>query len=158
MSQRRELSFARLDDVLPEVERLLAGHTTVGNWSLGQILSHLAAVIEVSVEGGAAVTSPEIAALLADEEGRRRVAVFRQRLLEKGRIAEGAPIPSERLVPVAESDAATEAQRFREAVARFCSAAGPLPNHPALGPMTRSEWERFHCVHCAHHLGFVLPA
>ena len=24
--------------------------------------------------------------------------------------------------------------------------------------MTLVEWERFHCLHCAHHLSFVVPA
>ncbi|MFI5459648.1 MAG: DUF1569 domain-containing protein [Isosphaerales bacterium] len=42
MAGRRELSFASLDEVMPDVERLLAGHATVGQWSLGQICNHLA--------------------------------------------------------------------------------------------------------------------
>jgi hypothetical protein len=23
--------------------------------------------------------------------------------------------------------------------------------------MTKDEWTRFHCMHCAHHLGFAVP-
>lgn len=30
---RRSLRYGSLDEVKPDVERLLAGHTTVGNWS-----------------------------------------------------------------------------------------------------------------------------
>jgi hypothetical protein len=30
-------------------------------------------------------------------------------------------------------------------------------SHLQLGPMTRADWDRFHCVHFAHHLGFVIP-
>jgi hypothetical protein len=157
MSQRRELSFTGLDEAVLEVERLVEGHATVGNWSLGQILNHLAAVIEVSIDGGAART-PFMVGLFANEEGRGRIARFRQRLLEQGQIPNGAPIPSARLVPPTDAAVAAEARRFSDAVNRFCSAEDPLPEHPGLGPMTRSEWERFHCVHCAHHLGFVLPS
>ena len=45
MGERRVLDFARLDDVMPDVERLLAGHRTVGNWTLGQTLNHLKTAI-----------------------------------------------------------------------------------------------------------------
>ena len=38
---RRPLVFVRLDEVMPDVERLLAGHVTVGRWTLGQICNHL---------------------------------------------------------------------------------------------------------------------
>jgi hypothetical protein len=36
---------------MPDVQRLLAGHRTVGRWSLAQICNHLAASITWSVEG-----------------------------------------------------------------------------------------------------------
>ena len=36
MTERRTLTFARLDDVMPEVDRLLAGYEAIGMWSLGQ--------------------------------------------------------------------------------------------------------------------------
>jgi hypothetical protein len=48
MAERRELTFASLDDVMPDVERLLAGHVTVGRWTLGQILNHLATATHLS--------------------------------------------------------------------------------------------------------------
>src|SRR4051794_14935085 len=41
MAERRDLSFTSLEDVMAEVDRLLAGHETVGRWSLGQICNHL---------------------------------------------------------------------------------------------------------------------
>ena len=40
-TKRRALSFATLDGVMPDVDHLLTGHTTVGQWSLGQICNHL---------------------------------------------------------------------------------------------------------------------
>ena len=54
-------------------------------------------------------------------------------------------------------DAATEAEALREAIGRFASTTGPFPAHPVLGPLTKEEWTRFHCLHCAHHLGFARP-
>jgi hypothetical protein len=66
-----------------------------------------------------------------------------------------APIPA--LVPPPDRDARTEADALRAEIHRFLEADGPLPAHPRLGPMTREEWTRFHCMHCAHHLGFAVP-
>ena len=43
--ERRTLRFDRFDDIMPDVERLLAGHATVGAWSLAQICRHLATVM-----------------------------------------------------------------------------------------------------------------
>ena len=43
--ERRMLRFSSLDEVMPEVERLRNGHTTVGNWTLAQICRHLATVL-----------------------------------------------------------------------------------------------------------------
>src|SRR4051794_1375320 len=50
-ASRRALRFASLDQVMPDVDRLLEGHTTVGRWSLGQICNHLAQTICYTVEG-----------------------------------------------------------------------------------------------------------
>src|SRR5689334_10556595 len=48
---RRPLSFAALEEVMPDVDRLMRGHTTVGHWSLGQICSHLAQAFRFTVDG-----------------------------------------------------------------------------------------------------------
>src|SRR5438067_5729 len=48
---RRPLTFASLNEVMPDVDRLLRGHTTVGNWSLGQICSHLAQAVHFTIDG-----------------------------------------------------------------------------------------------------------
>lgn len=44
---RRTLNFTSLDQVLPDVE----GHTTVGQWSLGQVCNHLALTGRLSMDG-----------------------------------------------------------------------------------------------------------
>ncbi len=48
---RRPLAFASLDRVMPDVDRLLEGHTTLGDWSLGQICNHLTQSLTWTVEG-----------------------------------------------------------------------------------------------------------
>jgi hypothetical protein len=146
MAERRELTFASLDDVMPDVEHLLAGHVTVGQWSLAQICHHLATGIRLTLD-----------APLRPFESTRETDIARRRFLRQGQFPEGMEAPIPALRPPSGLDAATEAEALREVIGRFASSAGPFPAHPRLGPMTRDEWIRFHCLHCAHHLGFAVP-
>ena len=50
-ANRRTLTYASLDEIPADVDRLLAGHTTVGNWTLGQICNHLSGAVIASVDG-----------------------------------------------------------------------------------------------------------
>ena len=51
LQDRRVLSFDRIDQVMPEVHRLVPAHETVGNWSLGAICKHLEDSFNGSIEG-----------------------------------------------------------------------------------------------------------
>jgi hypothetical protein len=146
MAGRRDLTFASLDDVMPEVERLLAGHTTVGRWTLGQICNHLASALRLTLEAPPSPAEPT-----------REQRVARRLYFRSGRFPDGMEAPVRVLQPQPGLDAATETEALREAIARFASTTGPFPAHPVLGPLTREEWIRFHSLHCAHHLGFVRP-
>jgi len=150
MASRRELSFGSLDEVMPDVERLLGGHVTVGQWSLGQICNHLATGFDLSMDGrsdSVPVTSPE----------EDRSSILRKRFFRGGRFPEGKTAPVPALLPSAGLDDREEADTLRHAIARFSVATGPFPAHPFLGPMTKDQWVRFHCIHAAHHLGFAVP-
>jgi len=145
---RRPLEFATLERVMPEVDRLLLGHATAGNWSLGQICRHLAWALTASVDG-----FPRQAPWLF----RRTIGrVLLKRLLKSGRMPEGAPVPGGG-VPGPGLDARAEAEALRAALRFFIGHTGPLHEHPFFGPVTRAGAERIHCIHCAHHLSFVLP-
>ena len=146
MAGRRDLTFAGLEDVMPEVERLLAGHTTVGRWSLGQICDHLAAALRLTLEAPPSSAEPT-----------REERVARRLFFRSGRFPDGMETPVPVLQPQPGLDAATESEALREAIDRFNASTGPFPAHPVLGPLTREEWTRFHSLHCAHHLGFAVP-
>ena len=47
---RRTLRYESFDEVMPDVERLHEGHTTVGHWTLAQNCRHLAAVLRRHVD------------------------------------------------------------------------------------------------------------
>jgi hypothetical protein len=145
MPQRRQLSFKSLDDVMPEVERLLKGHAVAGQWSLAQICNHLATTIRVTARPAAEVgqATPEQAAM--------RTGFF-----AGGRFPEGRQSPAP-FVPRPDLNAAEEAESLVSAIERFHSASGPFPAHPFIGPLSRDEWLRFHTMHAEHHLGFAVP-
>jgi hypothetical protein len=146
MPARRTLAFAGLDDVLPEVERLLAGHTTGGRWTLGQICNHLATAIRLTLDVPVRPAEPT-----------REQNIARRRFFRQGKFPEGMEAPIPVLLPRPDLDARKEADALQKAIARLVAAPGPLPGHPRLGPLTRDEWVRFHCMHCAHHLAFAVP-
>ena len=87
---RRAIQFESLDEIMPEVDRLLEGHTTVGNWSLAQICRHLATVLRRVVDLPA--TTPHDPSQWVGEEGKRQ-------FFESGLVPEGIPT-SPQLVPV----------------------------------------------------------
>ena len=146
---RRKLTFDSLDQVMPDVDRLLLEHVTVGDWSLGQICNHLARGIRNTVED-----CPERAPWLV----RKTIGpLILKRMLRTGRWPTGIRLPKQ-YEPKPGADARAEAEALRIALQVLTSHSGPLADHPFAGPIPRHEWERFHCIHCAHHLSFALPA
>jgi Protein of unknown function (DUF1569) len=144
---RRNLRYNSLDEVMPDVERLIAGHATVGHWSVGQICRHLASGLRYSVDLPAP-TERDLSKFASDEQKR---AFF-----ESGVIEEGRPMPRGIKIPDALDDR-QEADNLRDAIAYYASSPGPVVDHPRLGPLSRAEWDRFHCLHFAHHLSFAVP-
>jgi hypothetical protein len=145
---RRTLRFTSLDEIMPEVERLRRGHMTVGTWTLAQVCRHLANVMNRVIELPA--STPRDPSLEFGEAKKREV-------FETGLLPEGLPAPPG-VVPPDGLDLSDEAEGLRQAIARFRSSAGPAASHRFFGPLTREEWHRLQCIHCAHHLSFVIPA
>lgn len=145
---RRTIRFDDLDRIMPDVERLLEGYRTLGNWSVGQMCRHLASIMRASVDLPAS-TQFDPSMRLDDE--RRRAA------LEFGTIPEGIPTgpPFE---PPAGVEDREEAESFRAAIAYYRASPGPAIAHPLIGPLGRPDWDRMHCHHAAHHLSFAVPA
>ena len=144
---RRTLRYNSLDDIMPDVERLLAGYKTVGNWSVGQMCRHLATVLRRSVDQPAP-TERDLSKYASAEQKRE--------LFESGVIEEGRPMPAGREVPGSLDDR-EEADGLRDAISHYAASPGPAMDHPRLGPLSRAEWDRFHCIHSAHHFSFAIP-
>ncbi len=145
---RRALRYDRLDDIMPDVERLLEGHSTVGQWSLAEICRHLAIVLRRVVDAPA--TTPQDPSNWVTAEQKRQ-------FFETEVVQEGIPAPPG-VVPTEVKSDREEAENLRQAIAHYQASPGPVVPHRRFGPLTRDEWDRFHCIHSAHHLSFAIPA
>lgn len=148
---RRPLDFATLDDVMSDVDRLLAGHQTVGTWSLGQICYHLATAIRLSAEGRPLKSK-------AYWLIRKTIGPLLKRQFFKGRrMPEGIRVPTPLLTPKPALDDRAEAESLRATIRLFAPESGPPVEHPLMGKFSPEEWRAFHAIHCAHHLSFAIP-
>jgi hypothetical protein len=145
---RRTLRFESFDEVMPDVERLLEGHTTVGNWSLAQICRHLAAVLRRHVDLPASTRFDPSERVSEDQ---------RRRVFELGVLPEGIAGPPS-VIPEETLGEREEAEGLQDAIAYYLASPGPAIPHRILGPLTKAEWDRFELIHLAHHLSFAVPS
>ncbi len=148
MAERRKVTISTLDQVMPEIDRLMEGHETVGNWTLGQVCNHLAATFVYSIEG----FPGQAPWLLRVTLGK---IIWKKIRRERGMKA-GIKVP-ERYQPKPDLDARAEAEALRAAVDLYARHTDGMAIHPMFGPIGRDGWTELHCIHCAHHLSFVLP-
>jgi hypothetical protein len=145
---RRKLRFRSFEQVVLDVDRLKVGHATVGRWSLGEILNHLSTTIHLSIDGPPTKRSIVVRRFIGP--------VVRQMSLWLQWIPEGISVPPGYL-PQPNSEIEKEADALRHAIERFCAHGGSFHEHPLMGRLSAAQWDRFHRVHCAHHLSFALP-
>jgi hypothetical protein len=144
---RRTLRYQSLDEVMPDVQRLIDGHTTVGNWSLAQICRHLATVMRRVVDLPA--STPSDPSQWVGLEQKRQV-------FETGMIPEGLPGPPE-VLPSETLTEREEAEELGKAIAYYQASPGPVIPHRVFGPLGRQEWDRLQLIHFSHHLSFAIP-
>lgn len=144
---RRTLHFQDLDDIMPDVDRLLDGHTTVGNWSLAQICRHLATVMRRVVDLPA--STPHDSSQWVGEEQKRQV-------FDSGMLPEGLATPPQ-VLPADTHGDREEAEGLRQAIAHYRASPGPVIPHRLFGPLSKDEWDRLQLIHFAHHLSFAVP-
>jgi hypothetical protein len=152
-TSRRPLSFATLDEVMREVDRLIdGGHKTSGTWSLAQICNHLSRSLIGSVESAGASS--------AWSRPLRRVfgPIVWRRIRRNGQLPEGVSAPDAVVPrPADELDLRAEVEALRGAIWAYAAHQGPIAEHPYFGKLDRADLDRFHCIHCAHHLSFTHP-
>jgi hypothetical protein len=150
VANRRQLHFQTIDDMLKDVERLNEGKIKpLGNWSGGQILKHLATVMNTSIDRSPLRLSWFIRLL---------GWMMKRRILTKGMIP-GFQLKGKTADFLVPPPTAWEEglEIFRQAVRRQQTESRRQPS-PFLGTLTREQWEQLHCRHAELHLSFLLPA
>jgi len=148
---RREIKYQSLQEAFDNAERLAAADApTTGNWSKGQIYEHLAAVLDMGIDGFEK-KAPFIMRLLA--KYMIKPMVFRSGMTP------GYQLPQWASKAIAPDDIKTaEAlEHLRRSTERFQSAEN-LHSHPFFGAMEKEEWTTLMLHHAELHMSFIAEA
>ena len=152
--ERRNLTFASLDEVAADAENLLArGYDRAGNWDLAQVAGHVAEWMRFPIDG-----FPKIPLLIRPVMWLMRVAAGKKLLaktLAEGFGTGGRTMPQ--TVPPAGGDAAAAVAKLKDAVAKWKAHTGEVHPSPLFGAMTKDTALRLQLKHAAHHLSFLVP-
>ena len=153
---KRSLRFRAIQDMRRDLEQIEKAHAggklrRSGNWTEGEILTHLAAFIEYGYNGFPKEVSPPW--LLAVLFIRPR----RGKYLRDG-MPSGIKIPGAKRGTVGMEDVPLEKglSRLRGALDRLEKTIPPIVS-PAFGPMTHDQKIQFSLRHAELHLGFLHP-
>ena len=153
VSNFRRLRFDNIADLFEELERIESAHkngslTTTGNWTPGQIFSHLAAWIEYGYDGFPLEAPPFFV--------RWMLKFMLKGMLSKGEMKPGMKIPGVEAGTIGQEEMETVAaiERFRAAVLRMQSE--PAIHHsPAFGKVSDDVRIKMSLIHAQLHIGFL---
>lgn len=154
VKERRTLRFDSLPALSRELDSLAAAHAagtlrTLGNWTPGQMFTHLAAFINYAYDGfPAEIANPPWII--------RKFGTLMKTKMTMKSMPVGVKLPGVREGTVGAEDVAFDVgiNRLRAAIARL-EAATPTKPSPLLGPLTRDEWIGLHLRHAELHLSFL---
>lgn len=153
VNERRKLRFDTIDDCLQDLDRLEQAERqgnlkTLGNWTAGQNLSHVAAWIEYGWEGYPMEEPPAEVAVA--------MRAMLDDILENGMGAgmmlpevEGGTFGADEMETLAAVD------RFRAALNRLKLGEVATHNNPAFGEMSHEKRVKLNLRHAELHLGFL---
>ena len=153
VTNRRSVRYDSYDALLSDAERLVNGEVlTVGNWTLGQILQHLARSMNSSIDG-TDMKFPwlmkKLFSLIMNKEKMMNEPISPGFKIPKKGESQFSPDPS---VSPEEGLAS-----LRAAVQR-CKTESSRSEHPAFGKLTCEEWDKFNLRHAELHMSFAVPA
>ena len=144
---RRTVRFDSYQDLLTDAEDMASQEVrTLGNWSLGQNLKHIALALDSSIDGANFKLSTPMRWMMTLLMKRR----FLTQTLPAGFQAPEGFSPSD-----ADTDEALAA--LREAILRQ-ERESQRAFHPAFGNLSKEEWTKFNLRHAEMHMSFVVPA
>ena len=149
--QRRPVKYSSLSAVIEDAA-FLASHPprTVGNWSYGKILQHLADSYNRSIDGFD-FKAPFFVRIIA--------GTFMKKKFLHEKMPSGFKLSKaqEKKLPSQETPVKDSLANLKQAIARF-EREEPRADHPAFGRLTPEEWLQLHLRHSELHMSFVKPA
>lgn len=145
---RRRVRFSNYDEMLADVRALAQGPTRqLGNWSLGQVCTHLAKGMDTAIDGPS-FSPPWFVRLLGP--------LMKKRMLTRG-MAPGFQLPkyAAALLPP-ETSAAAGVAKLEKSVERV-QREPARKSHIVFGKLSRDEWDAFLLRHAELHLSFLVP-
>jgi hypothetical protein len=152
----KPLRFSNLDDVTERLDLLLRmGYTKTGQWNLAQICEHLNDWFRYMIDGYPRFKFPLswIAWSIRVTLGRSML----QKILRNGQMQRsGATVPEtvHRAEGLSDADSVN---RLKETIQRFRQHKGPYCDSPIFGKLPADNGMKLQLIHCAHHLGFLIP-
>lgn len=150
MSERRELEFSSMAEVIEDIEQMASSqHRTTGNHSFAKIVKHLATTNEMLV---GKIVPPKLPWYM-----RMMMPMMRSKILS-GPVEPGFKLPSDQMQSffwsVEEPDLSEAIEQFKQS-AEVYKNQGPLPAHPIFGKATPEQIDGLTLKHAAMHLSFV---
>jgi len=146
---RRKLDYGSFEELLADADRLSSGPVeALGNWSRGQVFTHLALAYNGSIDG-LAINFPWPLRLMA--------RIFKAKLVN-GPMPAGFNLPSDGAKAVLPPPTSTEEglANLHAAVARLQRESHRAP-HPMFGDITKEQWNKIHLKHASLHMSFLIP-
>jgi hypothetical protein len=150
---RRSLRFTTIDDVLAEIDRIVAADhggilKSAGNWTPGQIMGHVAAWINYSYEGYPLRPPPWFIRFIL----RRMVKKYLRDGMPAGRRIPGIESGTVGIEPL---ETAEGADHLRRALRRLTTDEPAPYDSPAFGPMSAEGRIQLNLRHAELHLSFL---
>ena len=152
----RELRFENLNDLREEINRLKSENCEqTGKWNLSQICSHLECWMRFPMDGfpRPPVMIGIIMKLMKVTVGRR----FFRKIMASGKMGDGAPTAPETIFRAESINDRESIEALMKTIDRFERHTGPVHESPFFGKMSIDECLKMQLIHCAHHLGFLVP-
>lgn len=143
---RRQVHYNSYADLMADAEQLAnARIKTLGNWSYGQILKHVAEATDSSIDGSGFVLPAPMRWIFS--------LLMKQKYLTQ-------PLPAGFKAPKRFQPQETSVEEglilLRRAIARQDS-EDHRAMHPAFGMISKDEWTQFNLRHAEMHMTFVVP-
>lgn len=148
---RRKVRYDSYDELLADAQSLSAGEVqTLGNWTYGQVLDHLAKSIHAMIEGPGFKLPMPVRFVM-------RLMMMKKMVHQE--VPPGFKFPANVAKRFEPNDVPIHKgiERLREAVERVKS-TDERGMHPAFGTVSTNDWDEFQRRHCEMHMSFVRPS